>query len=230
MRLILLAGTILVSVGTKRRDAMSYSNLIRLGGLAAMVGGVVYAGVGLLEKRLAEDLVFTGNIGYRIIVVSLPLGTMAAIVALYALHRQRYGRAGTVLCLTAVLGLALATGALILRFLAAYPIHAFPGRPSYWAWFFSWPLLLGLLVATAGMVLLGILSVARGILPPWCATALMVASPFVGVFFTMTASAAAGGSALGRAFAALGGVPCAVVGYYIFRAARQRTERPARVR
>jgi hypothetical protein len=80
------------------------------------------------------------------------------------------------------------------------------------------------------MVLLGILSVARGILPPWCAIALMVASPFVGVFFTMTASAAAGGSALGRAFAALGGVPCAVVGYYIFRAARQRTERPARVR
>ena len=86
---------------------MSYSNLIRLGGLAAMVGGVVYAGVGLLEKRLAEDLVFTGNIGYRIIVVSLPLGTMAAIVAL---HRQRYGRTGTVLCMTAVLGLALATG------------------------------------------------------------------------------------------------------------------------
>jgi hypothetical protein len=79
------------------------------------------------------------------------------------------------------------------------------------------------------MVLLGILSVARGILPPWCAIALMVASPFVGVFFTMTASAA-GGSALGRALAALGGVPCAVVGYYIFLAAGQRTERPARVR
>jgi hypothetical protein len=73
---------------------MSYSILIRLGGLAAMVGGVVYAGVGLLEEHLAEDLVFTGNIGYRFIVVSLPLGTIAAIVALYALHRERYARAG----------------------------------------------------------------------------------------------------------------------------------------
>ena len=28
----------------------------------------------------------------------------------------------------------------------------------------------------------------------------------------------------------VGGVPCAVVGYYIFLAAGQRTERPARVR
>lgn len=210
---------------------MSYSKLIRLGGVAAMVGGVLYAGVGLLEKRLAEDLVFTGNIGYRIIVVSLPLGTMAAIVALYALHRERYGRAGTVLCLTAVLGLALATGALILRVLAAYPIYAFPGDPAYLAWIFSWPIVLGLLVATAGMVPLGILSVAWRILPPWCAIALMVGSP-LGVFYlTMIPTAALlGGSPLGRALQALGGVPCAVVGYYIFRAARQRTERPARVR
>ena len=209
---------------------MSYSNLIRLGGLAAMVGAVLYAGVGLLEKHLAEDLVFTGNIGYRFIVVSLPLGTIAAIVALYALHTDRYARAGAVLCLTAVLGLALATGALTLRVLAAYPIHAFPELAL-----FSWLIVLGLLVASAGMVLLGILSVARWILPPWCAIALMVGSPLV-VIFTLTASEmftvlAGGWSALlGRAFAALGGVPCAVVGYYIFRAAGQRTERPARVR
>jgi hypothetical protein len=204
---------------------MSYSNLIRLGGLAAMVGGVLYAGVGLLEERLGEDLVFTGNIGYRFIVVSLPLGTMAAIVALYALHRDRYGRAGRVLCLTSVLGLGLATGALTLRVLAAYPIYAFPDLAL-----FSWLIVLSLLVATAGMVLLGILSVAWRILPPWCAIALMVGSPLV-VFYTMIPSAAlGGGSPFGIASQALGGVPCAVVGYYIFRAAGQRTERPARVR
>jgi hypothetical protein len=209
---------------------MSSSSLIRLGGLAAMVGGVLYAGVGLLEKHLGEDLVFTGNLGYRIIVVSLPLGTIAAIVALYALHRERYGRVGMVLCLTAVLGLALATGALTLRVLAAYPIHALPDLAL-----FGWLIVLGLLVASAGMVLLGILSVARWIVPPWCAKALMVGSPLV-VFFALVASEmltvlGGGWSALlGRAFAALGGVPCAVVGYYIFRVAGQRTERPARVR
>jgi len=193
-----------------------------------MVGGVVYAGVGLLEEHLAEELVYIGNIGYRFIVVSLPLGAIAAIVALYALHRDRYGRAGAVLCLTAVLGLALATGALTLRVLATYPIYAFPDL-GLW----SALIVLGLLVATAGMVLLGSLSVAWRILPPWCGIALMVGSP-LGVLLTMIASEAlaalAGGSALGRAFQALGGVPCAVVGYYIFRAAGQRTERPARVR
>ena len=204
---------------------MPYSNLIRLGGVAAMVGGVLYAGVGLLEGRLAEELVYIGNIGYGFIVISLPLGTMAAIAALYALHRERYGRAGTALCLTAFLGLALATGALTLRVLATYPLRAFPDLEL-----FGVLLILGLLVATAGMVLLGSLSVALQILPGWCGVALMAGSP-LGVLFTMIPSEAlAGGSVLGRAFQALGGVPCAVVGYYIFRAAGGRTERPARVR
>jgi hypothetical protein len=205
---------------------MSYSNLIRFGGLAAMAGGVLYAGVGLLVGRLAEELVYIGNIGYGFIVVSLPLGAMAAIVALYALHRERYGRAGLVLCITAFLGLALATVALTLGVIATYPISAFPDS----AWIFSWLLLLGLLVATVGLVLLGALSVAWQIMPPWCGVALMAGSP-LGVLFTMIPSEAlAGGSLIGRAFQALGGLLWVVVGYYIFRSAGGRTERAARVR
>jgi hypothetical protein len=205
---------------------MSYSNLIRFGGLAAMVGGVLYAGVGLLVGRLAEELAYIGNIGYGFIVVSLPLGAMAAIVALYALHRERYGRAGLVRCITAFLGLALATVALTLGVIATYPISAFPDS----AWIFSWLLLLGLLVATVGLVLLGALSVAWQIMPPWCGVALMAGSP-LGVLFTMIPSEAlAGGSLIGRAFQALGGLLWVVVGYYIFRSAGGRTERAARVR
>jgi len=205
---------------------MSYSNLIRLGGLAAMVGGVLYAGVGLLVGRLAEELVSIGNIGYVFIVVLLPLGAMAAILALYGLHRERYGRAGLVLCLTAFLGLALATGALTLGVLATYPISAFPDS----AWIFSWLLLYGALIATVGLVLLGDLSVARQILPRWCGVALVAGSP-LGVLLTMVPSEAlAGGSLIGRAFQALGGVLWVVVGYYIFRAAGRRSERPSRVR
>jgi hypothetical protein len=206
---------------------MSYSNLIRLGGLVAMVGGVLYAGVGLLVGRLAEELVYIGNIGYVFIVVSLPLGAMAALLALYGLHRERYGRAGLVLCLTAFVGLALATVALTLGVLATYPISAFPDS----AWIFSWLLLLGLLVATVGLVLLGALSVAWQVVPPWCGVAVMAGSPF-GVLLTMIPSEAlAGGSLIGRAFQALGGVIWVVVGYYIFRSAGGgRTERPARVR
>ena len=205
---------------------MSYSNLIRLGGLAAMVGGVLYAGVGLLVGRLAEELVSIGNIGYVFIVVLLPLGAMAAILALYGLHRERYGRAGLVLCLTAFLGLALATVALTLGVLATYPISAFPDS----AWIFSWLLLYGALIATVGLVLLGDLSVARQILPRWCGVALVAGSP-LGVLLTMVPSEAlAGGSLIGRAFQALGGVLWVVVGYYIFRAAGRRSERPSRVR
>jgi hypothetical protein len=205
---------------------MSYSNLIRLGGLAAMVGGVLYAGVGLLVGRLAEELVYIGSIGYGFIVVSLPLGAMAAIVALYGLHRERYGRAGLVLCLTAFLGLALATGALTLRVLATYPLHAFPDLGL-----FANLIVLGLLVATVGLVLLGALSVAWQVVPPWCGVALMAGSPF-GVLLTMIPSEAlAGGSLIGRTFQALGGVLWVVVGYYIFRSAGGgRNERPARVR
>jgi hypothetical protein len=197
---------------------MSYSNLIRLGGLAAMVGGVLYAGVGLFVGRLAEYLYYMGNIGYGFVAISLPVGAMAAIVALYALHREHYGKAGAVLGLMAVLGLALATGALTLGALSA--------RPDLDTLFIV--VLIGLLVATVGIVLLGALSVAWQILPQWCAIALMVGSPF-GVFLTMIPSEAlAGGSLMGRVFQALGGLLWVVVGYYTFRAAGGRTERPAR--
>jgi hypothetical protein len=194
-----------------------------------MVGGVVYAGVGLLVRRLLDELVSRGFFGYAFFVVSLPLGAMAAIVALYALHRERYGRTGTVLCLTAFLGLALATVALTLGVIATYPISAFPDA----AGIFSWLLLLGLLLATVGIGLLGGLSAARQIVPAWCALALMVGSPLGVVFLTMIPTETLfwlGESPLGRALQALGGVFWVVVGYYIFRAAGQRTERPARVR
>jgi hypothetical protein len=187
-----------------------------------MVGGVVYAGVGLTEARLVEYLYYVNNIGYGFVAILLPLGAMAAILALYALHRGRYGRAGALLCLMAVLGLALATGVLALGTISS--------RPNLDALLNV--LVIGLLVATVGLVLLGGLSVAWQILPRWCAIALMVGSPF-GVFLTMIFSAAlalAGGSPIGLAFQALGGLPWVVVGYYIFRAAGRGTEQPARVR
>jgi hypothetical protein len=185
-----------------------------------MVGGVVYAGVGLTEARLVEYLYYVNNIGYGFVAILLPLGAMAAILALYALHRERYGRAGALLCLMAVLGLALATGVLTLGTISS--------RPNLYALLNV--LATGFIVATVGLVLLGGLSVAWQILPRWCAIALMVGSPF-GVFLTMIFSAAwAGGSPIGLAFQALGGLPWVVVGYYIFQAAGRGTEQPARVR
>jgi hypothetical protein len=186
-----------------------------------MLGGVAYIGVGLIEERLVEYLYYMGNIGYGFIAVLLPLGAMAAIAALYVLHRERYGLVGAVVSLVALVGLALATGALTVGVVST--------SPDIDSLFIA--LLTGLLVATIGIVLLGASSVSTQILPRWCGIALMVGSP-VGVFITMILSAALeleGAFVLGGVFQALGGVPWVLVGYAIFRAAGRRTEQPSRV-
>ncbi len=181
-----------------------------------MVGGVVYAGVGLIEERLVEYLYYMGNIGFGYIAILLPLGAMAAIAALHVLHRERYGWAGAVVSLTAFVGLALATGALTVGVVST--------SPDLDSQFIA--LLTGLLVATVGIVLLGALSVSAQILPRWCGVALMAGSP-VGVFITMILAAALeleGAFALGGAVQALGGVPRVLVGLAIFRAAGRQSE------
>ncbi len=198
---------------------MTSSTLIRLGGLAAVVGGVVYAGVGLMVDRLAEYLYYMGNIGYGLVAVLLPLGAMAAIAALHALGRELYGRAGAVVSLTAFVGLALATGALTLGATLASPDLDLLFNI----------LLIGLLVATASIALLGGLTIATGILSRWCGVALVAGSP-VGVFVAMLPSAAEAMFPLGGAIQALGGVPWVLVGYAVFRAAGHRNRLPSRAR
>ncbi len=185
-----------------------------------MVGGVVYAGVGLVEERLAEYLYYMDDIGYGFVAVLLPVGAMAAVAALHVLQRERYGWAGAVASLTAFVGLALATGAL-----AVGVISASPDLDSLFNL-----VLTGLLVATVGIALLGGLTIATGMLPWWCGVALIAGSP-VGVSVAMMPSAGMGGtSPLGGVFQALGGVPWVLVGYAIIRAGTRQTERPSRVR
>lgn len=198
---------------------MKHIVLIRLGGLAAVVGGVVYAVVGLMEERLAEYLYYTGSIGYGYVAILLPLGAMAAIAALHALQRGLYGRAGAVVSLTAFVGLAVFTSVLTVGVVVTSPDLDLLFNV----------LLIGLLVATVGIALLGVLSIGARVLPWWCGVALIAGSP-LGVILTMLPSAALGGMfPLGGVFQALGGVPWVLVGYAIFRAARP-AKRPSRVR
>jgi hypothetical protein len=195
--------------------------LIRSGGLAAMVGGVVYAGVGLVAERLAEYLYYMGNIvGSGFAAVLLPIGAMAAIAVLHVLQRQRYGLRGALVSLTAFVGLALATGALTVGVISTAPAL----DPLFMV------LVIGLLVATVGIALLGGLTIATGVLPRWCGVALIAGSP-VGVFLTMMPSAVLEeASPLGGAFQALGGLPWVLVGYALFRARARPPERSSRVR
>jgi len=219
---------------------MKRIGLIRLGGLAAMVGGVTYAAQGFLAPPLMRSLVPAGAVpmdpalkeegippervipGGRIIediyivsFVLLLLGAMAAIVALRALQRDLYGPGaweryglGALASLASLVGVALILvgdlgdiGGLRYQVLADL-------RPAAMNLF-----LIGLLVATIGILALGVATIAARKLPWWCGAALIAGSPPVALF-------------LGP----LMGVPWALVGYAVFRAGARLPEQPSRVR
>jgi hypothetical protein len=179
---------------------MERNSLIRLGGLAAAVGGVAYTALGLLVPFL-EPMFF----------VLLALGAMVAIPALHALQRERYGVPGTLASLTVLIGVVLMLGS---------NLGLTEGLP--------WPLperifMVGVLVAALGMVALGIATIAARVLPWWCGVALMVGGlGFVGPMLAL--------SWAGFSIGLLAGVAWAVVGYALLRARARLPEQPSRVR
>jgi hypothetical protein len=179
---------------------MKRTSLIRLGGLAGIVGGVAYTALGLLVPFL-EPMFF----------VLLALGAIVAIAALHALQRERYGLPGTLASLTVFIGVVLVLGS-NLGFTEGLP----------------WPLperifMVGVLIAALGMVALGIATIAARVLPWWCGVALMVGGiGFVGPMLAL--------SWTGFFMGLLAGVPWIVVGYAVFQAAGHRNQQPSRVR
>jgi len=171
-----------------------------------------------------EHLYYVNTIGYGFVAVLQPLGAMAAIAALHALQGRRYGMLGAYFSIMAFAGLALAVEALTVGVVAL----------SYPSELLVLLILVGLLVASAGMVLLGGLTITERVLPWWCGAALIVGNPF-GMFLMVLPSMRFEDSPtevlwLTEAFEALGGVAWVLVGYAIFRAAGRRSERPSRVR
>lgn len=180
---------------------MKRAVLIRLGGLAAIVGGVAWTAAFFLGDLLVSALAL------------LMLGAMAAIVAIGALHVQQSqwdALVGTlVACSTAFVGLALSlvsAMSLMSGSMSIAPDWALP------------LLIVGLLVATGGIVPLGIIAIMGRVLPWWGGAALIAGSPPLAYLWLL----------LGRPW--LLGVPWAVVGYAVFRAAARRAEQPSRVR
>jgi hypothetical protein len=219
---------------------MKRTSLIRLGGLAAMVGGVVYVVQGFLAPPLVRLLVPADAVqmtpalkeegvplekvipGGRIIedtnVVSfvlLLLGVMAVIAALHALQRELYGPGaweryglGALTSLASLVGVALILVG-DLGDIGGLRYQALAGlRPVAMNLF-----LIGLLVATIGILALGVTTIAARKLPWWCGAAPIAGSPPIALF-------------LGP----LLGVPWVVVGYAVFRTAARLPEQPSRVR
>ena len=158
--------------------------------------------------------------GYVVNVAARPLlllvGVMAAIAALHALQRERYGLPGALASLAPFLGLALVVSSFILHW--SNQIIEIEG--------FLVLIGVGALLMTVGVVALGITTIAARVLPRWCGAALIVGSP---LFVLLGVGLSMHGLFVDVALVPIV-VAWALVGYAIFRAAGRRSERPSRVR
>lgn len=137
------------------------SRLVRLVGLAVMVGGVVYAVLAFLGLwRLTESINAT-----------LPLlGMMVAVSALHGVQRKRYGWPGALASLATLVG----AGTVI----AGMPLVVALDVRAGWLGTAQWAVATGLLVVTVGLVSLGFVTITARLLPWWCGAALIISPIF----------------------------------------------------
>jgi hypothetical protein len=190
--------------GINQGAPISSSILIRLGGLAPIVGAAIYGSSGRLMSRIGT---FPGTVHTVVFMLSV----IAVIVALHLLQREkeRYRLSGgIVFAYVVIVGLALAVAGLTL-------------------YVFSFELpLLGLLVAALGLIGLAISTLAVGVVPWWGGVALITGNPLLALlpiliysdtpYFSIVIWLLAGS--------------WIVVGCAVFLAAGRSTERPSRVR
>jgi hypothetical protein len=191
---------------------MASSILIRLGGLAAMAGGIIFGVRESLLERLYEP---PG------LITLFLLSEMAAIVALHLLHRgrERYGLGGTIACATALVGMVLTVGGYILS--RRYERLRVISLERLGTTMF----LVGVLVATAGLIFLTMFTLDAEVLPPWAGATLILGNPLFAVLIHVVTN-----SLVPPIGSWLVAVPWIVVGFAVFRAAGRRTEQPPRVR
>ena len=189
---------------------MKRTSLTRLGGLAAMVGGVAWVTLWLLGDWLVIHLplgpierpIQSGSIQGPVMNL-LVVGAMAAIIAIAVLHAsqsQRYRSLAMLATLTATVGLVMyLVGWLV--FERTVPIAVAATLIT-----------VGLLLASVGIVGLGIVTIRARVLPWWCGAALIVGSPLFAFLWPLI------------------GVPWVLAGYAIFRASTRQAQQPSRVR
>jgi len=139
---------------------------------------------------------------------------MVALTTLHAIQRQRYSLLGTLAFLVAFAGVAM----IFVSEFRSLILALWQGSPG--AGGVSWLFIIGLLVATVGLIAYGVTTITASALPWWCGLAVMAGSPFVGLFLYLFSPVEE----------SLVGVPWAVVGYAIFRVGASHVEQPSRVR
>jgi hypothetical protein len=202
---------------------MKHTFLIRLGGLAPIVGGVLYVVVSIFaDPFYGPGVTRTWAHIWEVSLILFLLGVIALIVSLHLLQRERYGRKGALASASALVGVAGAPLLFgldfgFLRF--AKEVYLFDGMVELLAFLG----LVGTLVGIIGIVALGIFTLMGGVLPWWCGMGLIAGNPLFEFFLFLL-----GLDYFRGTWPVI--VPWVVVGFAVFRAAGRRTERHPRVR
>ena len=146
---------------------MKTANLIRWGALAALASGALWIAGGLLHLAYPQDP--PGALGYYLnylgtaVFSAAYLGMLGGLVGLHARQVESYGRLGRAGFLLAFVGAALA-------FVGQATSGIFPENGTL-GWLFSDPgfgFMVGILLTSLGLVLMGIATMRAGVLPRWC--------------------------------------------------------------
>ena len=143
---------------------VSSSSFIRWCGLATIIGATAYASLGLLARLYVRlysptepwDAPPVLGVAERMLPLLLLLGAAAAIAGLHRVQWEYYGLVGALASLTAFVGVALIAVGSFVEVLVG---PAF--EPSLL--FLS----SGLLIATIGLVALGVVTMILSMLPAW---------------------------------------------------------------
>jgi hypothetical protein len=188
---------------------MTSSNIVRWGGLAAMIGGlfwVVWSLLGRVSFEAAGSPFADG-------LLLAALLTLAGLAGLHALQGSNYGRIGRAGFYTTAVGL-------LLQALAALLLLLLMGRDA-WEVTLQWLVApVGSLIVLVGLVLYGAATLQARVLARWCGVGLIVVPPLA---FYMHSKIFYGSLALF-------GVLWVALGYVLWSRSSTPTEQPSRVR
>jgi hypothetical protein len=195
---------------------MPSSDLIRWGGLAAMLGGVAWAVSGIVHFVLVYPAAGTGplNSTSTYLIESAhavaEAGMLRALLGLRARQAPAYGRLGAAGFIVAFLGTAL---------LCAITVTAIITQDALGEALLNSIFISGVLGLLLGFPLLGIATLRAKVLPRWCGLLLIAHFP---LFVFLFSSYGWGGVVLGLLWLALG--------YALLSAREPATGRPSSVR
>ena len=157
---------------------MKTLNLVRWGALAAMASGALWVAGGLLQLAFPQDP--PGMLGYYLnflgtaLFSAAYLGMLGGLVGLHVRQAGSYERLGGA-------GFLLASAGAALAFVGQATSAIFPHNGAL-GWLFADPgygFMVGILLTSLGLVLMGVATMRAGVLPRWCGFGLVAMVVFL---------------------------------------------------